>query len=102
MEKRINMKEFFQSEFLISSAKGDILLPFLIEEIKTGNKLILDFKDIKSTITAFFFSGYGPLFKDYSLEFIKETIKFENENEGTKQQIETVEELSIIYYKENK
>lgn len=102
MEKRIDMKEFFQSEFLISSTKGDKLLPFLVKEIEAGNELILDFKDVKSTITAFFFSGYGPLFKDYDPEFIKKVIKFENENEGTKQQIETVQELSIIYYKENK
>lgn len=99
MEIKIGMKEFFKSEFLISSEKGEILFKKIIEEIEKGNSIELDFLDVKSTITAFFFSAYAPLFKNYKKEDIKKIVKFKNLNIGSLQQIETVENTSEKFYK---
>lgn len=99
MEIKINMKEFFKSEFLISSEKGEILFKRVNEEINKGNKIELDFSGVKSTITAFFFSAYAPLFRNYKKEEIKKVVKFKNLNIGSVQQIETVENISKKFYK---
>lgn len=101
MAKMLNMKLLLGSSFLISSNKGNELFIILKDLLNKEDKIYLDFIDIKSTITAFFFSGYGQLFKIYDEHFLKEKIEFININEGTKQQIEAVEELSKAYYEKN-
>ena len=96
--KNIKMKDFFNSEFLISSNKGEKLFKLLNKELEKGTDITLDFEGVKSTITAFFFSGYGPLFKSYEKKELNKRIKFKNLNRGSLQQIETVEETSELFY----
>lgn len=98
MEKVIKLKEFFGSSFLISTEKGEKLYPIVLEELKAGNKVIIDFENIKSTITAFFYAWYGRLFEMYNKKELKERIIFTNITKGSLLQIETVEDTSEKFY----
>ena len=99
MMKIINLKEFFNSSFLISTEKGEKLDPVVLRELEKGNSIILDFKDVKSTITAFFYAWYGRLFEKYEKQELKAKIIFTNISSGSLLQIETVEDTSEQFYK---
>lgn len=100
MNNRIEMKKFFNSSFLISTEKGEKLYPVILRELEGGREITLDFKDIKSTITAFFYAWYGRLFEKYTKEELEKRIKFENLSLGSKQQIETVVDTSQQFYQD--
>ena len=98
MEKEIKLKEFFNSSFLISTEKGEKLYPVILEELEKGNTVIVNFENIKSTITAFFYAWYGRLFEKYTKKELKEKIIFKKISEGSLLQIETVEDTSEKFY----
>lgn len=95
----IKLKDFFNSSFLISTEKGEKLYPIVLEELEKGNSITLDFKDIKSTITAFFYAWYGRLFEKYEKKELKKRVIFINISSGSLLQIETVEDTSEQFYK---
>lgn len=96
---KIYVKDLINSNFAVSDEKGTILYKKIISEMNKNEEIELDFKDIKTTISTFFNTSYGLLFKDYSVEEIKSKIKFLNIKDITKMQIDAVEEIAIKFYK---
>ncbi len=96
--KTILLKDFFNSSFLISTEKGKKLYEEILTHFESEDHIILDFKDIKSTTTAFFFAGYGQLFLNYSKNQIENKISFINTKASSSQQIETVTDASLSFY----
>jgi hypothetical protein len=97
--KTIILKNFFNnSSFLISTEKGNKLYDEIIKNFEIEEKIILDFSEIKSTTTAFFFAAYGQLFSKYPKEKIEGKICFINTKDSSSQQIETVTDTSLNFY----
>lgn len=99
---RILVKNIIDSNFAISDEKGIILYEKIISEMPNNDLIELDFSGITTTISTFFNTSYGLLFKTYSKEEIKSKIKFINIKEITKMQIEAVEEIAINFYNKEK
>lgn len=95
---RLLVKEIINSNFAISEEKGKILYEKIAQELSNGNNIEIDFSGIQATISTFFNSSYGLLFKTFTKDEIKNNIKFLNLKEITKMQIEAVEEIAIKFY----
>lgn len=95
---KILVKDIINSNFAISDEKGIILYKKIISELSNQNLIELDFSGIVTTISTFFNTSYGLLFKDYPKEVIKRKIRFLNIKEITKMQIDAVEEIAIKFY----
>lgn len=95
---RLFVKEIINSNFAISEEKGKILYEKIIQELSKGNNIEIDFSGIQATISTFFNSSYGLLFKTFTKDEIKNHIKFLNLKEITKMQIDAVEEIAIKFY----
>ena len=65
---KILVKDVIQSKFAISDEKGTILYKEIVSEIDKSEILELDFSGIMTTISTFFNSSYGLLFKTYPKE----------------------------------
>lgn len=101
----INVEKIIASNLALSEEKGEKLYNEIIkelEELKDNEQIILDFKDIKKTITTFFNTSYGKLFSDYSDEIINKRINFINIQDITKFQIKIVKDNAIKFYSKPK
>lgn len=95
----IKVYDIIGSSHAISQEKGKKLLPYLENAVKNKEYLEVDFVDIDSTISTFFNTCYAVLFKSNSLEDIDKYIKFKNVKRITEQQIDTVKNNAINYYR---
>lgn len=96
---KIILKDIINSRYAVSSEQGELVYNSFIEYFKNGALIELDFSSIKSTIAPFFYSCYGILFKDYSLEKVEEKIKFLNITNSTEITIKIVKNISVDFYK---
>lgn len=96
---KIILKDIINSEYAVSSEQGELVYNSFIEYFKSGALIELDFSNIKITIAPFFYSCYGILFKDYSLEQVEQKIKFLNITNSTEITIKIVKNISVDFYK---
>lgn len=94
----LDIKNIINSNFAISSSKGDLLFKELKKQLDKKNKITVDFKNIKSTITAFFNTSYGKLFENYEEKVLDENILFINTKPSTDQQIKEVKKAALKFY----
>lgn len=96
---KIILKDIINSRYAVSNEQGELVYNSFIKYFKSGALIELDFSSIKSTIAPFFYSCYGILFKDYSLEEVEEKIKFLNITNSTEITIKIVKDISLDFYK---
>lgn len=96
---KIILKDIINSRYAVSSEQGELVYNSFIKYFKSEALIELDFSSIKSTIAPFFYSCYGILFKDYSLEEVEEKIKFLNITNSTEITIKIVKDISLDFYK---
>ncbi|HEY5124526.1 MAG TPA: STAS-like domain-containing protein [Ignavibacteria bacterium] len=78
----LKIKDFINGEKAVSSDDGDILFGRIVEEIKSGSIVELDFSGIIIMTTAFLNSAIGQLYSIFSSEQLNKSIKLINvENE---------------------
>lgn len=78
------IKDFTKSSRAISAIDGEKVFQQIDTCFKKGEPVLLDFKGIELTITAFLNSCIGKLYGNYSQEKIKELLNIENLNEDEK------------------
>ena len=99
---KIILKDIINSEYAVSSEQGELVYNSFIKDFRNGALIELDFLSIKTTIAPFFYSCYGILFKNFSLEEVEQKIKFINTTKSTKIIIKIVKDISLDFYQNKK
>ena len=78
------IKDFTKSSRAISAVDGEKIYQQIDTYFKKGEPVLLDFKGIELTITAFLNSCIGKLYGSYAQEKIKDLLNIENLHEDEK------------------
>lgn len=90
----LNVKDITESSLAVSAADGEIVYSKLVEAFEKDEKVVVDFKDIELTITAFLNASIGKLYGRFSTEEIREKLSIENLQVEEKQLLKMVIDLA--------
>lgn len=76
--KNIKVKEVINRDSAVSSDDGENVYTLILEAIKAGYIVKLDFSEISLMTTAFLNSAIGQLYSDYSSEELNMYLKLTN------------------------
>ncbi len=101
---RLDVKEIISSDIAISKDRGKILYDRIVRELKEqdekGSKeeILVDFSEVKKTITTFFNECYGMLYKEYDRDFIEKYIRLVNLKPIGELQLKNVRENALSFF----
>lgn len=82
----------------ITAEDGDKVYQIIHKQLKKGDKIILDFKDVKHFSAVFLNAAIGKLFKDFTDLQLKQLLHIKNVTNETKNLIELIIKNSTKYY----
>ena len=78
MNKILFVKDYTNSSIAVSAFDGEKLFNSIKECFNRGETVVVDFKEINLTITAFLNSSIGKLYSEFSSTMVKEKLKIQN------------------------
>lgn len=79
----INIASLIQSPSALTREQGKIVYDEIMHNLNTGDKVILDFKEIESIITPFLNVSIGKLYENYNSDQLNTQLEVKNPPEGT-------------------
>lgn len=94
----INIASLIQSPSALTREQGKIVYDEIIRNLNTGDKVILDFKEIESIITPFLNVSIGKLYENYNSDQLNTQLEVKNPPEGTTSKFQMVIKNAKQYY----
>jgi len=82
----------------ITAEDGDKIYQIIYKQLKKGDEIILNFKDVKHFSAVFFNAAIGKLLKDFTNLQLKQLLHIKNVTNETKSLIELIIKNSTKYY----
>ncbi len=94
----INIASLIQSPSALTREQGKIVYDEIMHNLNTGDKVILDFKEIESIITPFLNVSIGKLYENYNSDQLNTQLEVKNPPEGTTSKFQMVIKNAKQYY----
>lgn len=97
-EIKIRVREVVGDEMCVSSSDGSKLHDRISPLLKEGYKITLSFLNTKTKATAFFNTGFSPLYGEYSQKQLKSMLIIEGLGKRDEARLKRVIDNAISYY----
>lgn len=94
----LNIASLIGSPSALTREQGSIIYTQIIQNLNSGNKVILDFQDIESLITPFLNVSIGKLYETYNSTQLNAQLEIKNPPEGTNAKFQMVIANAKQYY----
>ncbi|MDR1699308.1 MAG: STAS-like domain-containing protein [Prevotellaceae bacterium] len=84
--------------YAIEAKEGQKVFAIIKKAFEENSKVVLSFLNIKIVATAFLNAAIGELYRDFSEEYIRENLKFENLNESSIVKLKKVVDTAKLRY----
>ena len=97
---KILLREKVTDNMAVTPVEGQPIYEQIVEFLKAGDTIELDFSDLQICTTAFLNVIIGNLYKDYTSELLKEKIKFQGLDMPMRERIKKVSDRAKQFYKD--
>lgn len=94
----LDVAALIHSPSALTREQGAIVHKQIVENLESGNKVILDFNDIESLITPFLNVSIGKLYETFNSSQLNKQLEIRNFPEGTGSKFKMVIENAKQYY----
>lgn len=94
----LNIASLINSPSALTREQGAIIYEQIIQNLNSGNKVILDFQDIESLITPFLNVSIGKLYETFSSTQLNTQLEIKNPPDGTNSKFQMVITNAKQYY----
>lgn len=98
MDRTIKINDYITLNKGITSEEGDAIYKDILQAVREGVVVTLDFSGVELTTTAFLNVVIGNLYSAYTSEELKEKIKFKDVKDATALRIKKVTDNAKSYY----
>ncbi len=94
----LNVASLINSPSALTREQGTIIYKQIVQNLHSGNKVILDFKDIESLITPFLNVSIGKLYETFNSTQLNTQLEIKNPPEGMSSKFQMVIANAKQYY----
>lgn len=94
----LNIASLIGSPSALTREQGSIIYTQIIQNLNSGNKVILDFQDIESLITPFLNVSIGKLYETFNSSQLNTQLEIKNPPDGTNSKFQMVIANAKQYY----
>lgn len=98
----LNIASLINSPSALTREQGAIIYKQIVDNLNSGNKVILDFQDIESLITPFLNVSIGKLYETFNSSQLNSQLEIQNPPDGTNSKFQMVIENAKQYYSDKK
>ena len=94
----LNIASLIGSPSALTREQGSIIYTQIIQNLNSGNKVILDFQDTESLITTFLNVSIGKLYETFNSSQLNTQLEIKNPPDGTNSKFQMVIANAKQYY----
>ena len=94
----LNIASLIGSPSALTREQGSIIYTQIIQNLNSGNKVILDFQDTESLITPFLNVAIGKLYETFNSSQLNTQLEIKNPPDGTNSKFQMVIANAKQYY----
>ncbi len=94
----LNVASLIKSPSALTREQGIVIYKQIMQNLNSGNKVILDFQDVESLITPFLNVSIGKLYETFSSAELNNLLEIKNLPDGTNSKFQMVITNAKQYY----
>ncbi len=98
----LNIASLIKSPSALTREQGAIVYHEILQNLNSGNKVILDFKEIESLITPFLNVSIGKLYETFNSTQLNAQLEVQNPPDGTASKFQMVIQNAKQFYADKK